>query len=119
MIRRGRAQSPHSGMGCKIRFDTRWASLDAQSVQRLAKELVALQPDLILSHVTPTTAALLQQTHTVPRGLISTRLTTVHGGLSATLLDSCMGLSIQSTLDKGVIQTTLEFKISLVRPITP
>ncbi|MDR3469409.1 MAG: PaaI family thioesterase [Xanthobacteraceae bacterium] len=44
---------------------------------------------------------------------------TVHGGLSATLLDSCMGLAIQSTLDKGVGQTTLEFKISLVRPITP
>jgi uncharacterized protein (TIGR00369 family) len=43
---------------------------------------------------------------------------TVHGGFSATLLDSCMGLAIQSTLDKGVSQTTLEFKISLVRPIT-
>ncbi|UWU92512.1 PaaI family thioesterase [Bradyrhizobium sp. CB1015] len=44
---------------------------------------------------------------------------TVHGGLTATLLDSCMGLAIQSMLDKGVSQTTLEFKISLVRPITP
>jgi uncharacterized protein (TIGR00369 family) len=44
---------------------------------------------------------------------------TVHGGFSATLLDSCMGLAVQSTLAKGVAQTTLEFKISLVRPITP
>ena len=44
---------------------------------------------------------------------------TVHGGLAATLLDSCMGLAVQSTLDKGVGQTTLEFKTSLVRPITP
>jgi uncharacterized protein (TIGR00369 family) len=44
---------------------------------------------------------------------------TVHGGLAATLLDSCMGLAVQSTLEKGVGQTTLEFKISLVRPITP
>ncbi len=43
----------------------------------------------------------------------------VHGGLSATLLDSCMGLAIQSTLEKGVSSTTLEFKISLLRPITP
>ncbi len=43
---------------------------------------------------------------------------TVHGGFSATLLDSCMGLAVQSTLEKGVAQTTLEFKISLVRPIT-
>jgi uncharacterized protein (TIGR00369 family) len=44
---------------------------------------------------------------------------TVHGGFTATLLDSCMGLAVESTLDKGVSQTTLEFKISLVRPITP
>jgi uncharacterized protein (TIGR00369 family) len=44
---------------------------------------------------------------------------TVHGGFAATLLDSCMGLAIQSTLEKGVGQTTLEFKISLLRPITP
>ena len=29
-----------------------------------------------------------------------------------------MGLAILSTLDKGIDQTTLEFKISLVRPIT-
>jgi uncharacterized protein (TIGR00369 family) len=44
---------------------------------------------------------------------------TVHGGLTATLLDSCMGLAVQSTLEKTEAQTTLEFKISLVRPITP
>jgi uncharacterized protein (TIGR00369 family) len=43
----------------------------------------------------------------------------VHGGFAATLLDSCMGLAVQSTLERGVSQTTLEFKISLVRPITP
>jgi uncharacterized protein (TIGR00369 family) len=51
-------------------------------------------------------------THLNPAG-------TVHGGLSATLLDSVMGLAIRSTLDKGVGSTTLEFKVSLVRPITP
>jgi uncharacterized protein (TIGR00369 family) len=44
---------------------------------------------------------------------------TVHGGFSATLLDTCMGLALQTTLEKGLAQTTLEFKISLVRPITP
>lgn len=51
-------------------------------------------------------------THLNPAG-------TVHGGFAATLLDSCMGLAIWSTLEKGVGQTTLEFKISLVRPIMP
>ncbi len=43
---------------------------------------------------------------------------TVHGGLAATLLDSAMGLAIRSTLEKGGGSTTLEFKISLLRPIT-
>src|SRR5207253_6954491 len=33
---------------------------------RFAKELVALQPDVILSNNTPTTAAMLQQTRTIP-----------------------------------------------------
>src|SRR5438128_6362325 len=52
--------------GRNIRIDTRWAGLDAEAMQRFAKELVALQPDLILSSSTPTTAALLQQTRTIP-----------------------------------------------------
>jgi uncharacterized protein (TIGR00369 family) len=43
---------------------------------------------------------------------------TVHGGLAATLLDSCMGLSIQTMLERGLASTTLEFKIALVRAIT-
>jgi uncharacterized protein (TIGR00369 family) len=51
-------------------------------------------------------------THLNPAG-------TVHGGLAATMLDSCMGLAIQSLLEKGVRSTTLELKISLLRPITP
>ena len=35
-------------------------------VQQFAKELVALQPDLILTQNTPITAAVLQQTRTIP-----------------------------------------------------
>src|SRR6516164_4471930 len=53
--------------GRNIRMDTRWpVPADTESMQRLAKELVTLQPDLILSHITPTTAALLEQTRTIP-----------------------------------------------------
>src|SRR3984893_5394970 len=53
--------------GRNVRIDTRWATpADTDSMQRFAKELVALQPDLILSNTTPTTAALLQQTRTIP-----------------------------------------------------
>jgi uncharacterized protein (TIGR00369 family) len=43
----------------------------------------------------------------------------IHGGLAATLLDTCMGLAVMTTLDRGFNSTTLEFKISLQRPITP
>jgi uncharacterized protein (TIGR00369 family) len=54
-----------------------------------------------------------------PTGIHLNPAGTVHGGLSATLLDSCMGLAVHSTLDKGFGSTTLEFKISFARPITP
>jgi putative ABC transport system substrate-binding protein len=53
--------------GRNVRFDTRWASPgNAEAMQRFAKEIVALQPDLILGHTTTATAALLQQTRTIP-----------------------------------------------------
>jgi uncharacterized protein (TIGR00369 family) len=45
-------------------------------------------------------------------------LGTVHGGYAATLLDSCMGCSVHTTLPKGIGYTTLEFKVSLVRAVT-
>jgi putative ABC transport system substrate-binding protein len=53
--------------GGNVRIDYRWAApSDVGSMQLSAKELIALQPDLILSQNTPTTAALLQQTQTIP-----------------------------------------------------
>lgn len=41
----------------------------------------------------------------------------VHGGFTATLLDSAMGCAVQSMLPAGTTYTTLEFKISLIRGI--
>ena len=53
--------------GRNTQIDTRWTTPDdAESMRRSAMELVALQPDLLLSSTTPTTTALLQQTHTIP-----------------------------------------------------
>jgi putative tryptophan/tyrosine transport system substrate-binding protein len=51
--------------GRDIRIDTRWAA-EVELMQGFAKELIALQPDLILANNTPTTAAVLQQTSTIP-----------------------------------------------------
>jgi putative tryptophan/tyrosine transport system substrate-binding protein len=53
--------------GRNLRIDTRWAApADPESMHRFAKELVALQPDLILSQSTPATTALLQETRAIP-----------------------------------------------------
>ena len=52
--------------GPNIRITTRFATPDVEAMQRFAKELVMLQPDVILSQSTPTTAALLQSTRTIP-----------------------------------------------------
>jgi putative tryptophan/tyrosine transport system substrate-binding protein len=53
--------------GRNTRMETRWATPgDAESMQRFAKEIVTLRPDVILSQTTPTTAALLHQTRTIP-----------------------------------------------------
>jgi putative tryptophan/tyrosine transport system substrate-binding protein len=53
--------------GRNVQLATRWATpVDADLMRQFAKELVALQPDLILSNTTPTTTALLQQTRTIP-----------------------------------------------------
>jgi uncharacterized protein (TIGR00369 family) len=43
---------------------------------------------------------------------------TVHGGVAATLLDSCMSCSIQTHFQAGTGYTTLEIKVNMVRPIT-
>ncbi len=42
----------------------------------------------------------------------------IHGGFAMTLLDSALGCSVHSTLDKGDAYTTLEIKVNLVRPLT-
>ena len=51
--------------GRNIRIDTRWAA-EVESMPRYAKELIAAQPDIVLANNTPTTAAVLQQTRTIP-----------------------------------------------------
>src|SRR5262245_20947236 len=53
--------------GSNIRIDFRWGALDdANARERSAKELIALEPDLILTQNTPPTASMLQQTRTIP-----------------------------------------------------
>ena len=41
----------------------------------------------------------------------------IHGGFTATLLDSTMACAVHSTLEAGKGSTTLEIKVSFVRPV--
>ena len=42
---------------------------------------------------------------------------TIHGGWYGTILDSAMACAVMTTLPEGKIQTTLEFKVNIIRPI--
>lgn len=52
-----------------------------------------------------------EEKHYNPRG-------TVHGAFTAAILDSAMGLAIFTKLPAGADQTTLEFKLNFVRPMS-
>ena len=43
----------------------------------------------------------------------------VHGGWTAAIMDSALACCVQTTLQKGEAYTTAEFKVNLIRPITP
>jgi ABC-type uncharacterized transport system substrate-binding protein len=52
--------------GSNVRMDVRWASGELDRMRTYAKELVALQPDVILSNGTAVTAVLQRETKTIP-----------------------------------------------------
>ena len=52
--------------GSNLQIELRWGTADADRMKTLAKELVDLRPDAILSRGTPVTRALASQTRTVP-----------------------------------------------------
>jgi putative ABC transport system substrate-binding protein len=52
--------------GRNVRIDYRWAAGEVDLLQKFAKELVDLQPDVVLAVTTPSVTALLKETRTVP-----------------------------------------------------
>jgi ABC-type uncharacterized transport system substrate-binding protein len=52
--------------GRNIRIDYRWGDADVDRIQALAKELVGLQPDVLVAHSTPSAKGLLQATRSIP-----------------------------------------------------
>jgi len=45
-------------------------------------------------------------------------LGSVHGGWFATLLDSCVGCAVHSTLPAGKLYTTVELKVNMIKALT-
>jgi len=54
-----------------------------------------------------------------PRADFLNPLGSIHGGWTATILDSVMACAVHSTLQPGEAYTTLEFKLHFCRPILP
>jgi putative ABC transport system substrate-binding protein len=52
--------------GRNVRMDLRWGGDDINRMRALARELVGLQPDIILTGGTPATVALQRETPTIP-----------------------------------------------------
>jgi putative tryptophan/tyrosine transport system substrate-binding protein len=52
--------------GRNLRIDYRWSAGNPEQMRALAKELTALQPDVLFSRSTPVTGALIKQTRTIP-----------------------------------------------------
>jgi putative ABC transport system substrate-binding protein len=52
--------------GGKVRMDVRWGGGDLNKIRALARELVGLQPDIILAGGTVGTVALQRETRTIP-----------------------------------------------------
>lgn len=67
-------------------------------------DIVAAEPGDVVFRVTPDESAYN------PIGV-------VHGGLVCTLLDSVCGCAVQSLLEQGVGYTSLEIKVSYLRPV--
>lgn len=52
--------------GRNVSIEFRWGAADIDRLNRFARELVSLKPDLIIGHTTPATAALYRETKVIP-----------------------------------------------------
>ena len=68
--------------GRNVRMDLRWSG-DINRIRALAKELVGLKPAIILTNGTPATAAVQQETRTIPIVFVNVGSNPVETGLVA------------------------------------
>jgi putative tryptophan/tyrosine transport system substrate-binding protein len=100
--------------GRNVRIDVRWGTPEVETMQRLAKELVALRPDLIVTQNTPGTAAMLQQTRVIPIIFVNV-VDPVGSGLVANFLQPGGNVTGFISLESTIAGKWLE----LLKQITP
>jgi putative ABC transport system substrate-binding protein len=101
--------------GRNIRLDYRWAApFDAESRQRVAKELVALQPELILAQNTVSTASILQETRSIPT-IFANVVDPIGSGFVATLARPGGNVTGFTLVESSIVGKWLE----LLKEIAP
>jgi putative tryptophan/tyrosine transport system substrate-binding protein len=100
--------------GRNVSIDVRWGTPEVETMQRLAKELVALWPDLIVTQNTPGTAAMLQQTRVIPIIFVNV-VDPVGSGLIANFLQPGGNVTGFISLESTIAGKWLE----LLKEITP
>ena len=70
--------------GSNVRIELRWGGYDRDRIERLAKELIDLRPDVILGQTTPVTAALARETQGISIVFVTVS-DPIGSGITATL----------------------------------
>src|SRR5262249_55163646 len=78
--------------GRNVQIEYRRAAGDANRLADFAKELVALQPDVIFAVTTPTVAALLRETRTLP--IVFAQVSDPVGSGFVASLDAAPGVNV-------------------------
>jgi len=95
-----------SGSGLDLLLDLRQRGPGAEGVGGLL--------DMRLDHVEPGRVTFTLRT----RPTFANPMGTLHGGITATLLDSAMACAVMSQLPPGVDSTTVDLSVTYLRPVS-
>lgn len=103
--------------GRNLSIDLRWSAGDVNRASALARELVALKPELIVCTTTPVTAALRRETRTIP--IVFTVVTDpVGSGFVKTLAQPGGNITGFTNLQSSLIEKCLELLKELAPRVT-